>query len=44
RKKGDELILTIGNVRRSIILPTTLALLEPIGADFRHGELVIRFK
>ncbi len=44
RKKGDELILTIGNVRRSIILPNTLALLEPIGADFKNGELQIRFK
>jgi arsenite-transporting ATPase len=44
RKKGDELILTIGNVRRSIILPQTLALLEPIGADFSHGELQVRFR
>lgn len=44
RKKGDELILTIGNVRRSIILPNTLALLEPVGADFKQGELRIRFK
>lgn len=44
RKKGDELILTIGNVRRSIILPTTLALLQPVGAEFRQGELLIRFQ
>ncbi|MBT9543827.1 MAG: ArsA family ATPase [Candidatus Sericytochromatia bacterium] len=44
RKKGDELILTIGNVRRSIILPQTLALLEPIGADFSNGELQVRFR
>ncbi|MEZ0368655.1 MAG: ArsA family ATPase [Candidatus Sericytochromatia bacterium] len=44
RKKGDELIVTIGNVRRSIVLPTTLAQLEPVGADFKNGELVIRFK
>lgn len=44
RKKGDELILTIGNVRRSIILPNTLALLEPTGAEFKHGELSIHFK
>jgi arsenite-transporting ATPase len=44
RKKGDELILTIGNVRRSIILPSTLALLEPTGADFKQGELIIHFK
>ena len=44
RKKGDELILTIGNVRRSIILPKTLALLEPSGAEFKQGELRIHFK
>lgn len=44
RKKGDELIVTIGNVRRSIILPNTLALLEPVSADFKAGELVIRFR
>lgn len=44
RKKGDELILTIGNVRRSLILPQTLALLEPVGAEFRQGELIVRFR
>lgn len=44
RKKGDELVITIGNVRRSLILPSTLALLEPVGADFKNGELVIKFK
>lgn len=44
RKKGDELILTIGNVRRSIVLPNTLALLEPVGAAFQNGELLIRFQ
>ena len=43
RKKGDELILTIGNVRRSIILPQTLAMLEPVGARFHQGELQVRF-
>ena len=44
RKKGDELILTIGNVRKSIVLPTTLASLEPVGAEFKQGELQIRFR
>ena len=44
RKKGDELVLTIGNVRRSLILPNTLALLEPAGAEFKNGELIIRFR
>lgn len=43
RKKGDELILTINNVRRSIILPATLAALEPTGARFQKGELLIDF-
>lgn len=43
RKKGDELILTINNVRRSIILPATLAPLEPTGARFQDGELHIDF-
>lgn len=44
RKKGDELILTIANVRRSIVLPQTLAMMEPFGADFQSGELLIRFR
>jgi len=44
RKKGDELILTIGNVRHSLILPHTLALLEPVGAEFKRGEMLIRFR
>lgn len=43
RKKGDELILTIGNVRHSLILPHTLAQLEPTGARFSAGELQIDF-
>ncbi len=43
RKKGDELILTVNNVRRSIILPATLAPLEPVGARFSEGELRIDF-
>lgn len=43
RKKGDELILTINNVRRSIILPATLAPLNPTGARFQAGELHIDF-
>lgn len=43
RKKGDELILSIGNVRRSIILPQTLALLEPRRAEFNDGELWVWF-
>jgi arsenite-transporting ATPase len=44
RKKGDELIITIGNVRRSIVLPQTLSLLEPVGASFDKGELQVRFR
>lgn len=43
RKKGDELILTIGNVRHSLMLPHTLAQLEPAGARFSGGELQIDF-
>ncbi len=44
RKKGDELILTVNNVRRSIILPNTLSQLEPSGAVFKDGALEIRFE
>lgn len=44
RKIGDELIVTIGNVRRSIILPRSLANLEPIGGDFTKGHLIVRFE
>ncbi|MCS7253082.1 MAG: ArsA family ATPase [Armatimonadota bacterium] len=42
-QKGDELIIRIGNFKRNIILPMTLARLEAVGAKFVEGKLHIRF-
>jgi len=42
-KHGDELIITIGNFRRDIILPRALAILEVERATLEDGVLVVRF-
>lgn len=42
-KRGDELYVEIGNVRREIALPTTLAGLEPGTARIRDGALEVPF-
>lgn len=42
-KRGDALYLDVGNVRREIMLPTTLAGLEPATARLRDGVLEIPF-
>jgi arsenite-transporting ATPase len=42
-KRGDELYVDLGNYRREISLPLTLAALEPGTARVHAGVLEIRF-
>ncbi len=42
-KKGDELYVEVGNIRREIALPRALASLEAAGASLADGYLVITF-
>lgn len=42
-KRGDELFIEIGNFRRDMILPLTLAERPAIRAVFRNGVLEVRF-
>jgi len=42
-KRGDALYVDLGNVRREITLPTTLAALEPGTARMRNGTLEVPF-
>lgn len=42
-KRGDELFIEIGNFRRDMILPTTLAERPATRAVFRNGVLEVRF-
>lgn len=42
-RKGDELIIRVGNVKRTITIPRTLIPLEIIGAKFEEETLNIRF-
>lgn len=43
-KKEDELIISIGNFRRSIILPRILERLTPIEGIFKDNSLIVSFK
>ncbi|HID06792.1 MAG TPA: ArsA family ATPase, partial [Armatimonadetes bacterium] len=43
-QKGDELVVKVGNFKRNIVLPMTLARLEPVGARFVGDELQVRFR
>ncbi|MEO8663108.1 MAG: TRC40/GET3/ArsA family transport-energizing ATPase [Bryobacteraceae bacterium] len=43
-KKGDELVVEIGTLRRHIGLPTTMAALTPARARLDHGMLTIEMK
>lgn len=43
-KRGDELYVNVGNFRREIALPATLATSEPQGARLRSGVLEVRFR
>jgi arsenite-transporting ATPase len=42
-KRGDALYIDIGNIRRELTLPPTLAALEPGRARYRQGTLEIPF-
>lgn len=42
-KTGDELNIRIGNHRRNLVLPQTLAMLQPSGAKMEEDYLKIRF-
>ena len=42
-KRGDQLFIEIGNFRRELILPLTLADREATRAVFREGTLEVRF-
>ena len=42
-KRGDQLFIEIGNFRREMILPTTLAERPATKASFRNGQLVVLF-
>lgn len=42
-KRGDELFIEIGNFRRDMLLPTTLAERPANRAVFRNGILEVRF-
>jgi len=42
-KRGDELFVDVGNIRREIALPRVLAPLEAAGATLRDGFLEITF-
>jgi len=41
--KGDELILTIGNLKRNIFLPRSLSSLKVKGAKFEDNNLIVTF-
>jgi arsenite-transporting ATPase len=43
-KKGAELLVKVGNYRRSILLPDALARLPAAGASFEGGSLKVRLK
>lgn len=43
-KKGDELVVEVGAIRRHIGLPVTMAQLEPVRARMESGVLVVELK
>ncbi len=42
-RKGDELIIRVGTIKRHLVLPHILAKQEPKGAKLEYGVLQIRF-
>jgi len=44
KQVGDELIVTVGDVRRTIILPSGLAQREPSRAAFEEGTLEVTYE
>jgi arsenite-transporting ATPase len=43
-KKGDELVVEIGTIRRHIGLPTTMALLAPVKARLAGRKLIVEMR
>jgi arsenite-transporting ATPase len=43
-KKGDELVVQVGNVRRHIGLPNSMAGLSPVRARLDGGTLVVELR
>jgi arsenite-transporting ATPase len=43
-KKGDELVVEIGNLRRHVGLPTSMASLSPSRATLQNKILVVEMK
>ncbi len=43
-KKGDELVVEIGTLRRHIGLPTSMAALQPSRARLENGKLVVELR
>ena len=44
KKVGDELIVTVGGEKRTIILPSALSEARPSGAAFENGTLKVSFE
>ncbi|MCZ7624811.1 MAG: hypothetical protein M5R38_02250 [Candidatus Methylomirabilis sp.] len=42
-KRGDELVVSVGNFRRDLVLPRALADLTVKRARLEEGYLVVRF-
>jgi arsenite-transporting ATPase len=40
-KKGDELVIEVGTLRRHVGLPTSMAALQPVRAKFEDKTLVV---
>jgi len=43
-KKGDELVIEVGTVRRHVGLPNTMAGLSPVGARLEEGMLIVELE
>ena len=43
-KKGNELVVEVGTLRRHIGLPTSMASLEPSRARLANGRLVVEMR
>lgn len=43
-KKGDELVIEVGSLRRHVGLPTTMAALQPVRARFEDKTLIVELR
>jgi arsenite/tail-anchored protein-transporting ATPase len=42
-RKGDELLIKVGQYKRNVLLPQALSALEVVAANLRSGTLVVEF-